>query len=84
MLKTSKGEFISVVKMPKNHGLTDEIVELLDKDPGQSVKEMAEQLDVNRTFLSGYLKALEDQGFIKSKKIGPAKVYFNKETNRSV
>lgn len=68
--------------MPKNHGLTDKIVELLDKDPGQSVKEMAEQLDVNRTFLSGYLKALEDQGFIKSKKIGPAKVYFNEEINK--
>lgn len=32
---------------------------------------------VNRTFLSGYLKALENQGYIKSKKIGPAKVYFN-------
>ena len=70
--------------MAKNHGLTDKIVELLDKDPGQSVKEMARQLEVNRTFLSGYLRAMEDQDFIKSKKIGPAKVYFNKEKNRGV
>jgi predicted transcriptional regulator len=63
--------------MPKSHGLTSKIVKLLEEDPGQSVKELAEQLEVNRTFLSGYLKALADQGFIKSKKIGPAKVYFN-------
>lgn len=38
---------------------------------------MAEQLEVNRTFLSGYLRALEDQGYIKSKRVGPAKVYFS-------
>ena len=68
--------------MPKSHGLADKIVELLEGDPGQSVKEMANQLEVNRTFLSGYLKALEDQGYIKSKKIGPAKVYFNESKNR--
>jgi len=62
--------------------LVGKIVALLEKDPGQSVKEMANQLEVNRTFLSGYLKALEDQGYIKSKKIGPAKVYFNESKNR--
>lgn len=71
-----------MVKMPKSHSLVDKIVALLEKDPGQSVKEMANQLEVNRTFLSGYLKALEDQGYIKSKKIGPAKVYFNESKNR--
>lgn len=63
--------------MPRSNRLSEKILGLLEKDPGQSVKEMAAQLEVNRTFLSGYLKALEDQGFIKSKKIGPAKVYFN-------
>ena len=62
--------------MPKSN-LANKIVELLEDDPGQSVKEMANHLEVNRTFLSGYLKALEDQGYIKSKRIGPAKVYFN-------
>lgn len=70
------------MKMLKSHSLADKIVGLLKEDPGQSVKEMANQLDVNRTFLSGYLKALEDQGYIKSKKIGPAKVYFNESKNR--
>jgi len=51
-------------------------MELLRKNPGQPVKELASQLKVNRTFLSGYLEALENQGQLKSKKIGPAKVYF--------
>jgi len=68
--------------MPKSRCLADKIVGLLKEDPGQSVKEMANQLEVNRTFLSGYLKALEDQGYIKSKKIGPAKVYFNESKNK--
>ena len=54
-IKNSKIYFISVMKMPKNHSLADKIVGLLKEDPGQSVKEMANQLEVNRTFLSGYL-----------------------------
>jgi len=70
------------MKMPKSRSLADKIVGLLKEDPGQSVKEMANQLEVNRTFLSGYLNALEDQGCIKSKKIGPAKVYFNSDLKR--
>ena len=65
--------------MPKTRNLTAKIVELLKAQPGQSVKEIAKQMDVNRTFLSGYLSALEDQGHVKSRKIGPAKVYFNNE-----
>lgn len=58
--------------------LTPKLIELLEKDPGQTVKQLAEQLGVNRTFLAGYLLALENEGKVKSKKIGPAKVYFNK------
>lgn len=54
-------------------------MELLEKDPGQTIKQLTEQLEVNRTFLAGYLQALENQGYVRSKKIGPAKVYFKKE-----
>ena len=68
--------------MPKSRSLAHKIVGLLEEDLGQSVKELAGQLKVNRTFLSGYLKALEDQGYIKSKKIGPAKVFFKDEGRR--
>jgi predicted transcriptional regulator len=66
--------------MNVEHGnLTLKIIKLLENDPGQAVKNLAKKLGVNRTFLAGYLKALENQGYVKSKRIGPAKVYF---TNR--
>lgn len=61
----------------KYEELTGKITKLLEKDPGQTVKDLAKQLKINRTFLAGYLKALESQGCIKLKEIGPAKVYFN-------
>jgi len=67
--------------MKELEGLTTKIIRLLENDPGQPVKDLAKKLGVNRTFLAGYLKALENQGYVKSKRIGPAKVYFNsKET----
>ena len=69
--------------MVKNYkGLTAKIIKLLEEDPGQPVKDLARKLSVNRTYLSGYLKALEDQGYVKSKRIGPAKVYFNASHKR--
>jgi len=68
----------------KAQKLTTKIVELLKRQPGQSVKEIAKQMDVNRTFLSGYLSALEEHGYVKSRKIGPAKVYFNEENVKEV
>ena len=65
--------------MAREHeDLTAKVIRLLDSDPGQPVKELAKKLGVNRTFLAGYLKALENQGYVKSKRIGPAKVYFHK------
>jgi predicted transcriptional regulator len=56
--------------------LSKKILKLLEISPGQTVKELANRLEVNRTFLSGYLRALEEQGFVKSKEVGPARVYF--------
>ncbi len=50
---------------------------LLEEIPGQSVKELAAKLKKNRTFISGYLKALEDLGYVTSRPIGPARVYYN-------
>lgn len=62
--------------MPKKYEkLTAKIIKLLD-DPGQPIKDLAKKLGVNRTFLAGYLKALENQGYVKSRRIGPTKVYF--------
>jgi len=68
----------------KYAALKTRITELLEEDSGQPVKVLAEKLGVNRTFLAGYLKALEDQGFVKVKKIGPAKVYFKEKRRKEV
>jgi predicted transcriptional regulator len=62
--------------MPSSYNLTETIIKLLEKDPGQQIQQLAKALKVNRTFLAGYLSALESEGKVKSKKIGPAKVYF--------
>ena len=48
-------------------GLTAKIIKLLENDPRQAVKDLAKKLSVNRTFLVGYLEALENQGYVKSK-----------------
>jgi len=62
----------------KYSNLKTKITKLLEEDSGRSVKELAEKLCINRIFLAGYLKALEDQGYVKVRRIGPAKVYFKK------
>ena len=66
----------------EHEGLTAKIIKLLENDPGQPVKDLAKKLGVNRTFLAGYLKALENQGYVKSKRIGPAKVYFKENLEK--
>jgi DNA-binding MarR family transcriptional regulator len=82
-LKITKCADITM-NMRKHYGqLTGKILQLLEKEPGQSVKELAKRLNVNRTFLSGYLMALEDQGHLRSKEIGPAKIYFKKSKGGS-
>lgn len=50
---------------------------LLEEIPGQSVKELATKLEISRGTLSGYLQALEDLGYVNSRKVGPARVYYN-------
>jgi predicted transcriptional regulator len=52
---------------------------LLEEVPGQSVKELASKLKVNRTFLAGYLQAMEDKGYVNSRKVGPARMYYNRQ-----
>ncbi len=64
------------IKPRDGDNLVAKVSRLLNDNPGQSIKDLAKQLKVNRSFLAGYLKALEDQGLVRSKRIGPAKVYF--------
>ena len=63
-------------------GLTAKIIKSLESAPGRPVKDLAKKIAVNRTFLAGYLKALENQGYVKSKRIGPAKLYFSVENKK--
>ena len=58
------------------HNLQARIQPLLEEMPGQSVKELADKLGVNRNLLSGYLQALEELGYVTSRKVGPARVYY--------
>lgn len=37
---------------------------------------------INRTFLAGYLQALEDMNIVTSREVGPARVYYNKRDHR--
>lgn len=59
--------------------LSDKIKKLLCKTPGLSVKEIARAAQVNRQFMAGFLEALEEIGDVYSRKVGPARIYFNNE-----
>jgi predicted transcriptional regulator len=53
--------------------------ETLAKDPGLSVKELAERLKTNRQFMAGVLKVLEQRGEVSYRQVGPARIYFVKD-----
>jgi predicted transcriptional regulator len=59
--------------------LSEKIRRLLSKTPGLSVKEIAKASQVNRQFMAGFLLAMEERGDIYSRKVGPARIYFNNE-----
>ena len=49
------------------------------KEDQLTITELSERFKVNKMYLSGYLKALEDIGKLKAKKIGPSLVYSSRE-----
>lgn len=57
--------------------IDQKIRRMLDETPGQSIIGLSARLKVNRTYLAGYLHALEDHKEVSSRKIGTAKVYYN-------
>lgn len=67
--------------MTSKHGerteLSKIIKDLLLKTPGLSVKEIAKASEVNRQFMAGFLFAIEEKGEVYSRKVGPARIYFN-------
>ena len=59
--------------------LLKKVKDILSKTPGLSIKEIAELSKVDRHFMAGFLKALEEKGEVCSRKVGAAKIYFNNE-----
>jgi len=62
--KTDKREF------------TRQVREILTKEPGLSVKELAERLKTNRQFMAGVLRVLEERGEVSYRQVGPARIYY--------
>lgn len=62
--RTDKPDFASQVK------------EILSKEPGLSVKELAERLKTNRQYMAGMLKVLEERGEVTYRQVGPARIYY--------
>ncbi|MCF7635011.1 MAG: ArsR family transcriptional regulator [Dehalococcoides mccartyi] len=67
--KTDKPDFASQVK------------EILSKEPGLSVKELAERLKTNRQYMAGILKVLEERGEVTFRQVGPARIYYVRPEN---
>ena len=64
-------------KHNKRNVLSKKIKKLLSKTPGLSVKEVAKASEINRQFMAGFLCAMEENGEVYSRKVGPARIYFN-------
>ncbi len=56
--------------------LTYKVIEILSKEPGLSVKELAEKLKANRQFMAGVLKVLEERREVTCRQVGPARIYY--------
>jgi len=56
--------------------ITEQVTSILAKEPGMTVKGLAAALKVNRQFMAGFLLALEERGQIFHRQVGPARIYF--------
>ncbi len=64
-------------RRPIEPNLTKQIRPILSNEPGLSVKDLAERLNINRQFMAGALTVLEEQGEVYHRQVGPARIYFN-------
>lgn len=68
-----------IPKYRKNNDLSEKIKRLISQNPGMSIKEIAKATNVNRQFMAGFLFKMEEKGEVASRKVGPARIYFNCE-----
>ena len=57
-------------------GLAGQIKEILEKEPGLSVKELSERIQTNRQYMAGVLKVLEERQEVYFRQVGPARIYY--------
>lgn len=69
--------------MNKESGqIKDSIIEILNQNrSGLGISEISKRINVYRATVSKYLIALEHQGTVFSKKVGPARIYFLAQSN---
>jgi DNA-binding MarR family transcriptional regulator len=67
--RTDKPDFASQVKG------------ILNKEPGLSVKELAERLKTNRQYMAGILSVLEERDEVTYRQVGPARIYYVRPEN---
>jgi len=56
---------------------TSRVKGILAKEPGLSVKDLADRLKTNRQYMAGVLRVLEERGEVYHRQVGPARIYFN-------
>ena len=66
-----------------NDDFSNRVKDILSKTPGLSIKEIAKTLKVSRQYMAGFLRALEEKGDVYSRKVGPARIYFNNEAKNN-
>ncbi|MBI4339813.1 MAG: MarR family transcriptional regulator [Chloroflexi bacterium] len=62
--------------------LTKNVKAALKKEPGLTVKDLAERLEINRQFMAGALAVLEEKGDVYHRNVGPARIYFPVDGDR--
>ena len=63
-------------------GYAKHIKSALLKEPGLTVKDLAERLEINRQFMAGVLAVLEEKGDVYHRNVGPARIYFPVDGDR--
>jgi len=78
----TKGGTLVVSQVRTKNNLLTIVKDILSETPGLTIKEIAKASKVSRQFMAGFLKALEEKGDVYSRKVGPAKIYFNNEVKK--
>jgi len=71
-----QGYAVMISDKTAKEDMTHQVKQILTKEPGLSVKDLASRLGLNRQFMAGFLTALEERGEVYHRQVGPARIYF--------